>query len=330
MTRIPVPPIERLDGGDMDPGAAARRDGHHRRTSRCWRLVAGSRWVVAAAVTLVAAVAAAGEASGCVPDTCAVYDGGAHILDGGTAEGWAFDWTSVRTGAARATPGSGSACAYRPFEFDHETYAEQFFDGDVFVDTRFYIAVCDTAPRVRFGMWTPGRGSADRSFHDVVQEAIDRLAPTRPLMRLAPAADQRHLTGVATWLALAPSSWHVEAMTVSAGEVAVEVVLTPLATVWSLGDGTTRRCAGPGRVYDRDQPSRAQQPSCSHTYLTVPAASLGPATSTYPLVARIVYGASYTLATPDGIDRRSLGEVAGPPATAPLLVEQYQAVRVRH
>src|SRR5690606_31467633 len=115
---------------------------------------------------------------------------------------------------------------------------------------RFYRVRCDGGDW-RYGWWVPGRPvHRDGAFHDLLQEAVDRLAPGTPALALSPDAAVRHVIAVPTWLAVTPGSYRSHARNVTAGDARVELHLDPREIVWTTGDGTTKTCEGPGARFD--------------------------------------------------------------------------------
>ncbi len=118
-----------------------------------------------------------------------------------------------------------------------------------------------------FSMW------CDSSFYGVVYisrtrpadllvDARRRLNLPKPTPQFNPAGDQ--LVNVATWLWISTDGWRTQTSTATVPGVAVTVTARPVAAVWSLGDGTTVRCTGPGTPFDANNPGSRSE--CSATY----------------------------------------------------------------
>jgi DNA-binding transcriptional LysR family regulator len=78
------------------------------------------------------------------------------------------------------------------------------------------------------------------------QSAYKRLVLPLPAVAASPALDVPQLTGLPSWLWLKPGTWAPVASTVSAGGVSVTATATPQSVAWSIGDGSTVICPGPG------------------------------------------------------------------------------------
>jgi len=101
------------------------------------------------------------------------------------------------------------------------------------------------------------------------------MAPPVPRIVMTPAADATQLVSLPIWLQVAPSSWAPKSETVSAGGVSLTMNAVPVSAVWSMGDGTTVTCRGPGTPYPAVKPKdpMAASADCGHAY-TAPSESL--------------------------------------------------------
>lgn len=106
------------------------------------------------------------------------------------------------------------------------------------------------------------------SARALAEKAYKTLDMPRPQVVMSPAAGIPQLVGLPVWLWLKPGSWVPKSSTVSAGAISVTATATPQRVVWSMGDGATVTCAGPGTPYP-DQPigaGVASSPTCGHTF----------------------------------------------------------------
>ena len=85
----------------------------------------------------------------------------------------------------------------------------------------------------------------------------------RPEIGSNPAGDQ--LVNLPTWLYLA-DGWRTVSATAAVPGISVTATASPTSATWSLGEGSTVECAGPGTDYHRDADPRAESPQCGHTY----------------------------------------------------------------
>ncbi|WP_414504797.1 hypothetical protein [Streptomyces sp. NEAU-L66] len=107
---------------------------------------------------------------------------------------------------------------------------------------------------------------ADVPVKVVVQRAVERLKLPRPVIRTSPPEDFRQVVRVPTWMWVERGTW--APVTTSAAVDGVEVTATarPRKAVWSMGDGGTVECPGPGTPYSDSYGPRASSPDCGYTY----------------------------------------------------------------
>jgi hypothetical protein len=100
----------------------------------------------------------------------------------------------------------------------------------------------------------------------LAEQARNQLRLQGPAIAFSPT--RRQLVRLPTWMWLDPASWRPVSATAAAGGVSVQAVATPAQVVWSMGDGTEVRCAGPGTPYQPTVDPQAASPDCGHTYTT--------------------------------------------------------------
>jgi hypothetical protein len=287
---------------------------------RAWRAILSG--AAASAVVLLVAVSVSWACDGC--------GGGAANLDNRAVSGRAFDWSAVTTGQPRREPSAPARCEYRSVSAgEFAEYFDQALRDALPFGARFYRVRCDGGDW-RYGWWVPGRSvHRDGAFNDLLQEAIDRLAPGIPVLALSPDAAARHVIAVPTWLAVTPASYLPLSRTVTAGEASVVLRLDPREIVWTTGDGTALTCDGPGARFDPTVPWSLQVVGCAHAWTSIPAEVLDdPGAVYFPVTARVVYDASYTLRLGSRTSTGALGWVTGPRARADVEVRELQAVRI--
>ncbi|WP_020663127.1 hypothetical protein [Amycolatopsis benzoatilytica] len=112
-------------------------------------------------------------------------------------------------------------------------------------------------------------------------QARSQLRLAGPRVASNPAGAQ--LVAVPTWLWIRHEDWIPRSATATAGDVSVTATATPAEVTWSMGDGTTETCTGPGRAFTAADPHVAS-PDCGHTYRRSSAAAPNGA---YPVVATV-------------------------------------------
>jgi hypothetical protein len=71
-----------------------------------------------------------------------------------------------------------------------------------------------------------------------------------------------------TWLWISPTIWHPWTTTATAGDVTASATATPIDVEFSMGDGGSEICRGPGSVFNANQAISLQGTPCSYTYHT--------------------------------------------------------------
>ncbi|MFJ2191654.1 ATP/GTP-binding protein [Kitasatospora sp. NPDC087861] len=106
----------------------------------------------------------------------------------------------------------------------------------------------------------------------LAQQAVDTMQLTGPQIGMAPAPGSTGLVGMPVWMwtAVSPTAWGPNTKSVTAGAVTVTATAHATQIAWSMGDGHTVTCTGPGTPYD---PSYGAHPSpdCGHTYTSTSA-----------------------------------------------------------
>ena len=97
----------------------------------------------------------------------------------------------------------------------------------------------------------------------LASEALASVAIPAPPIATSPSNDRLYAQ-VRTWLWLPSGWWRTYSATANAGGVSTTVTATPQRAVWSLGDGATTTCNGPGVEWRRGM--RDDATYCSYTY----------------------------------------------------------------
>lgn len=155
------------------------------------------------------------------------------------------------------------------------------------------------------GRWCDGDGGLfgyfmrpDGELVDPHQLALDALASVTigaPTIRTSPSEDGTLYVQVPTWLWLEQGWWQPHEATANAGRVWSTVRASPVATVWSLGDGESVSCRGPGTPWHPGMPEGASD--CTHTYRSSSASRPG---GTFHIEATVTIEVSWTTNVPGG------------------------------
>jgi hypothetical protein len=117
-------------------------------------------------------------------------------------------------------------------------------------------------------VWLPGR--PDTVVVDPVTLAYEAIAEMRlapPLIRSAPGVGQIGLVNMPVWLWVTKTenTWGPIVRSASVPGLTVSATAQVKAINWSMGDGNTIRCDGPGTPYDKSMGIK-DSPDCGHRY----------------------------------------------------------------
>ena len=121
-------------------------------------------------------------------------------------------------------------------------------------------------PTVSQLVWAPA--SAPMTPSALAQVAYKQLKPPAPTLVLSPPSTRPELVGMPLWLSVPASSWVPVTASASAGGASVTATATPVSVMWSMGDGRSVTCRGPGTPYPSDASVHPplSSPTCGHTY----------------------------------------------------------------
>lgn len=112
-------------------------------------------------------------------------------------------------------------------------------------------------------VWMPG-GPPVVSPEVLARHARARLNLPAVVIRLNPPGDQ--LVNLPVWLTLDRASWRPLSATASVPGVSVTATARPVKAAWSMGDGTTVTCTGPGTAWISGMDPAKASPDCGHVY----------------------------------------------------------------
>ncbi|WP_350277479.1 hypothetical protein [Kribbella sp. HUAS MG21] len=118
-------------------------------------------------------------------------------------------------------------------------------------------------------VWLPG--TPDTVVVDPVTlayQAVTEMELAAPLIRTAPDASQVGLVNMPVWLWVAKTenTWGPIVRSASVPGLSVTATARVKAVNWSMGDGSTVRCEGPGTPYDASMGVKGS-PTCGHRYV---------------------------------------------------------------
>ena len=139
----------------------------------------------------------------------------------------------------------------------------------------------------------PGYGGAV-DVAALAQQAVRNMGLVGPDIGIAPKIGGRGLVGLPVWLwdNVTPTTWGPNTASASAGAVTVTATGSATQIVWSMGDGSTVTCTGPGVAY---QPSFGDKaPACGHVFTATSASQPGGA---YRISATATWVVDWTATT---------------------------------
>jgi hypothetical protein len=157
----------------------------------------------------------------------------------------------------------------------------------------WYVYKC-TGPGFRDGMyrppvWMPNGPGAPPSPAGLAQQARSQLRLPAPKITANPAGDQ--LVNLPTWLWLDRGSWGPVSATAAVPGVSVTAVATPTSMTWSMGDGGSVTCSGPGSPFPTGGDPKSASPDCGYTYHTSSAGRPGDA---FPVTATVSWTVTWS------------------------------------
>lgn len=159
----------------------------------------------------------------------------------------------------------GDGCYYKPADLSANTISA--LGGQPAGEGGWYLQTCysSTGDEQALGapVWIAGAPPVI-SPAVLARQARARLNLPDVVIRMNPAGDQ--LVNLPIWLALDPASWNAQSATASVPGVSVTATARPVKAAWSMGDGTTVSCTGPGTPWMPGTDPMKASPDCGHVY----------------------------------------------------------------
>ena len=253
-------------------------------------------------------------------------DGGGTVRVGAASQG------SAPGRAGRSGPGrhgsSGSACTYVPLPAKD---AAAIDPGGPTPGSWFFVKCPGRTLTIYNGAisWFPSAPATTPSASEppsaLATRAANSLALPSPVVNVNPSAFS--VVNLATWLWIDPQIWHPLTASATAGAVTATATAAPVSVSWSMGDGHTVTCDGPGSPYQPMIPPDAQSTECSYTYQTSsagqPSSDGDPNDDAFAVRATITWTVNWTTTgSPGGGALPSLQTSS----TIPVRVEQVESV----
>jgi hypothetical protein len=257
--------------------------------------VTGAALVVVGSVALAAAVHGTAYAGASGGD-----NGGGTVSVGATGGGSSPG--SGGGGSGGSTGGSGGGTS--PWVC---TYTEENLNGAGIAPGgptpgNWYSVACynrSTGQDTLQMQWIPDQSTATGPTIDpysVALQAENSIQLPRPTLRFNPSGSA--VVNLATWLWIDAGIWHPYSVSASVGTVSATAVATPVSVTWTMGDGGSVSCHGPGTAYNLAEPSSLQAPSCWYTYAISsagqPAPDGNPNDGAFEVTATVTWSVSWT------------------------------------
>lgn len=182
---------------------------------------------------------------------------------------------SARGGGVRGSTGGGvSGCTFSAAA-DMEKWSRGlpgriFPGGEDQVDptSHLYAKVCPGQPVTYVWLTAAQAAAAQPSPEELAQRAYRQLVLAVPAIRTSPVVTVPQLVRVPTWLWVDAGMWSPRSRTAAVPGLTATATARPVRVNWSMGDGVTVQCQGPGTPYrDGEGRASAASPDCGHTYL---------------------------------------------------------------
>ncbi|MGI5414201.1 ATP/GTP-binding protein [Streptomyces chartreusis] len=155
----------------------------------------------------------------------------------------------------------------------------------------------------------------------LAQQAVDKMKLAGPDIA-SPQGAGRYVVGMPMWMWVdeSPTTYGPNSASASAGGVTVTATAKVTRIAWSMGDGSTVTCAGPGTKYTASY-GKQESPTCGHTYNR---ASASQAAGKYAVTATSTWAINWQV-TGGGGETGELTETRQ--TTAQVAIGELQVVR---
>ncbi|MDI5974035.1 hypothetical protein POF50_032620 [Streptomyces sp. SL13] len=139
---------------------------------------------------------------------------------------------------------------------------------------------------------SPASDSPGRRFSpgEIALQVVSSLRLPAPGMRMSPDLASAQVVHVPTWMWIDRAAWRPISKTVRVPGVAVTATAVPQRVVWSMGDGGSVSCDGPGTPYSPEFASASGSPDCGYVY---PRSSAGGPDGEFTVTAAVVWNVSW-------------------------------------
>ncbi len=225
-----------------------------------------------------------------LPANAASRSAGAYVDGSGNPTAEAADVGISRGRDVGAGPASD--CTWQVINADDSAVPMYDVDGAKLQSEtgRWLEQICDGQPvRVGGAYAIPERNRPPTDAAALARKARQSVAIPTPPISTSPQADRQLYTRVRTWLWVDDGWWRDYSATADAGGVSTTVSARPVRAVWSMGDGGTTTCDGPGRPWRSGLADDATD--CSYLYENSSATEPG---GTYTMTVTVTFAVSWS------------------------------------
>jgi hypothetical protein len=155
----------------------------------------------------------------------------------------------------------------------------------------------------------------------VARRVVEEVRLPRPVIHTSPDEDFAQVVGVPTWLWVDRAGWGSVTKSVELPGLRVVATARPREAVWSMGEGGSVVCRGPGTPFSVGFRPEDSSPDCGYTYRR---SSAGESDRAFGVSVRVVWDVEW-----HGGGRRGVVRGLVISAERRLVVDEVQAVVVR-
>jgi hypothetical protein len=153
------------------------------------------------------------------------------------------------------------------------------------------------------------------------RQAASGLSIAPPRIGTSPAPPIPAVINLPSYLYVDPAAWQTFTATATIGGITATAMATPNHIVWSISDGNSVTCDGPGVPYDSSwgaTPPPVSTGACTYTF------AYPDRPGNYSISATVYYHVTWTSVGVSG--GGDLGVLPGPTATIPVTVDQIRSI----
>ena len=229
----------------------------------------------------------------------------------------------------KTSSSSGTACTYIPLPAKQ---AAEFGPGGPTPGSWYWVKCPGKTLTIYNGAlsWFPSATPAKTNSPAVAPSALalqaeSSLTLPSPIVNLNPSAFS--VVNLSSWLWINGETWHSFRETASAGGVSATAIAVPDTVTWSMGDGHTVVCGGPGIPYQPEIFDAPQTTDCSYAYIKSSAGQPSPDGDSndgaYNVTATITWTVSWSAT---GVTGGGTLPPLQTSSTVPVRVEQVESV----